>query len=130
MQMRAQIRGASFFGRRALEHSRDLQYGEPLILMREPTNKADRNAIKVLEILGKPIGYVAREVAADVAPRMDRGEFWLADVLRASYTTFRAGRPRMTYPVVLLRRTRERIRTIVDEPSDHAWKDWVDRDSY
>jgi HIRAN domain len=117
MQMRAQIRGAGLFGRRAIERSRNLRFDERLILSREPTNPTDRNAIILTEMFThQSVGYVAREVAASVAPCLDRGELWLAAVLRASHTIYRAGRPRITYPVALLWR-------LVETDFDADWQE-------
>jgi hypothetical protein len=113
-QVRAQIRGAALFGRRAVERSRRLRYGELLILRRGPANW-----IQVLETTSKPVGFVAQEVAADLAPRMDN-EIWLAGVLIASTTIFRAGRPRITYPVALLWRRTPRI---IERDYDEIWQD-------
>jgi hypothetical protein len=53
-------------------------------LEREPDNPADRNAVKVI-VVEKPwknthVGYVARIVAAKIAPRMDSGNFAWTDV--------------------------------------------------
>ena len=47
-----------------------------LVLMREPANPADTNAIICCDIDGISIGYVARTAAAVVAPDMDRGLHW------------------------------------------------------
>lgn len=43
-------------------------------LQREKSNSHDPNAIKVMGE-GRHIGYLSRQVAAEIAPRMDRGEF-------------------------------------------------------
>jgi HIRAN domain-containing protein len=42
--------------------------GERLLLEPEPTNRRDKNAIKVCRIDGEHIGYLPREVAERVAP--------------------------------------------------------------
>lgn len=73
----AQIRGAQYLpGGRA--RARALHWGERLILLREKENAFDPNAIILLNILGKPVGWVAKEIAARLAPRLDSGEVWLA----------------------------------------------------
>ncbi|EIN11511.1 hypothetical protein PUNSTDRAFT_111629 [Punctularia strigosozonata HHB-11173 SS5] len=46
--------------------------GEQVRLVREPSNKYDRNAIKVCNIAGAQIGHLPRQVAAKLAPLMDR----------------------------------------------------------
>src|SRR5215469_7870560 len=110
MQVRAQIRGAGLFGRQGIERSRRLEPGERLILSREPANPADRNAIVLSNMLTcQPVGYVAREVAADVAPSMDQGDLWMAGVLNPSRVIHRAGRLRITLPVALLWRETRKI---------------------
>lgn len=51
---------------------------QPLLLIREPSNPKDGAAIRVCDLGGLPCGYVAREDAAWLAPRIDAGEMWLA----------------------------------------------------
>lgn len=46
---------------------------DPLTLIREPLNPKDKNAIKVL-FNNKPLGYVSKEIATDLAPLIDKGE--------------------------------------------------------
>jgi HIRAN domain len=55
--------------------------GRPLELRREPDNEHDPNAIAVLAG-GERIGWVPRELAAEIAPQLDRGSPWSAVVLR------------------------------------------------
>ena len=52
--------------------------GQPLIMMREPTNPVDTNAILMLDLKGRFGAYMGKEFAALLAPRMDAGEVWLA----------------------------------------------------
>ncbi|KAI0356200.1 hypothetical protein OH77DRAFT_1423798 [Trametes cingulata] len=47
--------------------------GEEVILVREPHNKYDRNAIQVKNIGGTQVGHIPRQVAAKLAPLMDSG---------------------------------------------------------
>ncbi len=47
--------------------------GDSLKLVREPRNKFDKNAVKVLTEDGKQIGYLNKHVAAEIAPRLDKG---------------------------------------------------------
>jgi hypothetical protein len=85
MNIRSVIRGASLFNRgRAV--LRSLTPNQPLLLVREPTNPVDPNAVIVRTLMGEESGYVAREHAARIAPDMDRGIMWMAKVL---------GRPRI-----------------------------------
>jgi hypothetical protein len=55
--------------------------GAPLDLRRDPGNPHDPNAIAVLAG-GAQVGWVPREVAADLAPELDAGKPWSAVVLR------------------------------------------------
>ncbi|HEX2413002.1 MAG TPA: HIRAN domain-containing protein [Solirubrobacteraceae bacterium] len=55
--------------------------GSPLGLRRDPANPHDANAIAVLAG-GEQIGWVPRELAAEIAPELDAGEPWSAIVLR------------------------------------------------
>jgi hypothetical protein len=55
--------------------------GRPLELRREPGNEHDPNAIAVLAG-GEQVGWVPRELAAEIAPQLDRGASWSAIVLR------------------------------------------------
>jgi hypothetical protein len=57
--------------------------GRPLALRRDPGNPHDPNAIAVhLAGGGEQVGWVPREVAADIAPELDAGRPWSAAVLR------------------------------------------------
>ena len=55
--------------------------GRPLELRRDPANAHDPNAIMVLAE-SEQVGWVPRELAAELAPRLDAGEAWSAIVLR------------------------------------------------
>jgi hypothetical protein len=55
--------------------------GRPLELRRDPGNEHDPNAIAVLAG-GEQVGWVPRELAAEIAPQLDRGASWSAIVLR------------------------------------------------
>ncbi|KAF8678664.1 HIRAN protein [Rhizoctonia solani] len=46
--------------------------GEQVALVREPTNKYDRNAIQVMNIGMRQVGHIPRQVAANLAPLIDR----------------------------------------------------------
>nr|XP_022335215.1 helicase-like transcription factor [Crassostrea virginica] len=46
---------------------------EMVALEREPQNKYDRNAIKVVNVVRQQVGHIKREMAAALAPVMDRG---------------------------------------------------------
>jgi hypothetical protein len=54
----------------------DLVEGAELTLEREAHNPYDPNAIMVKDpATGEHLGYVAKEVAVDLAPEMDAGKF-------------------------------------------------------
>ena len=55
--------------------------GAELRLERDPGNPHDRNAVRVL-VAGEQLGWVPRELAVDLAPKLDAGEPWSALVLR------------------------------------------------
>jgi hypothetical protein len=55
--------------------------GRPLELRRDPGNEHDPNAVMVLAG-GEQLGWVPRELAAEIAPQLDRGAMWSAVVLR------------------------------------------------
>jgi len=55
--------------------------GRPLELRRDPANEHDPNAVAVLAG-GQQVGWVPRELAAEIAPQLDRGSPWSAVVLR------------------------------------------------
>lgn len=56
--------------------------GRALALRRDPGNAHDPNAIAVLTDAGAQVGWVPRELAAELAPELDAGRPWSAVVLR------------------------------------------------
>jgi hypothetical protein len=57
--------------------------GQPLLLRRDPGNAHDPNAIEVHPAGGgDQVGWVPRELAAELAPELDSGRAWAAVVLR------------------------------------------------
>lgn len=57
--------------------------GRPLALRRHPANPHDPSAIAVLSGAGgAQVGWVPRELAAEMAPDLDAGRAWSAIVLR------------------------------------------------
>jgi hypothetical protein len=80
------LRTASVAG--AAQHHDDVLQGEdvvpgaPLALRRDPANPHDEHAIAVLAPGGGQLGWVPRELAAEIAPRLDAGEPWSAVLLR------------------------------------------------
>ena len=73
----APVRGATFRIKEQPEVKEiieSLRAEEEVTLQREPDNRFDENAIKVLADGGRWfIGYVGKEFAADIAPDMDNG---------------------------------------------------------
>ena len=59
------------FRRDCQEGIEPLSPGDPVMLVREPTNPKDRNAIMVLSPTDELIGYVPAPVAATLAPILD-----------------------------------------------------------
>jgi hypothetical protein len=62
--------------------SEEASPGSALTLRREPGNEHDPSAIAVRTASGAQLGWVPREVAAQVAPGLDAGRPWAAVVLR------------------------------------------------
>jgi hypothetical protein len=56
--------------------------GRPLALRRDRENEHDPNAIAVDVPGGDQVGWVPRELAAELAPELDAGRAWAAVVLR------------------------------------------------
>jgi hypothetical protein len=56
--------------------------GRPLELRRDPDNPHDPNAIAVHAGDGEQVGWVPREIAAELAAELDAGAPWSAVVLR------------------------------------------------
>ncbi|RLF67188.1 MAG: hypothetical protein DRN26_02835, partial [Thermoplasmata archaeon] len=54
-----------------------------LKLVRQPDNKYDSNAIAVLSC-NVHVGYLPREIAQELAPRMDKGEWFQCFVIDSS----------------------------------------------
>jgi hypothetical protein len=67
--------GTTFEGREALLPGRKI--GEVLVLLREPQNQYDVNAVAVYSAGGQ-IGYVGKTMAHLLAPHIDAGEKWEA----------------------------------------------------
>lgn len=81
MEVSAILRGLSFRPPEAKAYANTLTEGDPLLIEREPSNQFDPNAIKVLSPEGSiHIGYVAKEIAVELAPMMDEGRFFSCSV--------------------------------------------------
>jgi hypothetical protein len=90
--IRTKIKGVSYRnpdGSRRQKIIRDRCHaGDALLLVREPNNPVDQNAIQISRIVCKEnrhileeqLGYVSRELAEDLAPRMDAGSQMFAKI--------------------------------------------------
>jgi hypothetical protein len=81
MRLVSEIRGPLLISREARRTYRSLSSSQPLLMKREPNNPVDRNAIILMTLFAQPVGYMAREHAAIVAPMMDKGAVLLCRVL-------------------------------------------------
>ena len=77
----AGVAGAGRFHADALRVA-DAAPGRTLTLRRDAANEHDANAIAVDAPGGDQLGWVPREVAAELAPDLDAGRVWSAVVLR------------------------------------------------
>jgi single-stranded-DNA-specific exonuclease len=72
------VAGVTFEGRQTIIQS--LSPGQPLVLQREPSNPHDPHAVKVLKDDGQQVGYLSARVAARLAPTIDSGVRYSANV--------------------------------------------------
>ena len=77
----AGVAGAARFHDDVLQSAGALP-GAALTLRRDPGNEHDPNAVAVLASGGEQLGWVPREVAAELAGDLDAGRPWSAVVLR------------------------------------------------
>lgn len=68
---KTKIAGLSFRPRGIKAEVASLKEGDAVDLVRDPSNTNDPNAIKIMATNGTWLGYVSREVAAQLAPMMD-----------------------------------------------------------
>jgi uncharacterized tellurite resistance protein B-like protein len=73
------VAGARYEGRPALIE-RHARTGAPVYLVRDPGNRYSRNAVEVRTSSGHQIGFVPEEDAADVAPLLDAGHPYIAQI--------------------------------------------------
>ena len=77
--------------------SEDVRPGRPLELRRDPDNEHDPNAIAVYPADGgDQVGWVPRELAAELAPALDAGEPHAAVILREQRASPRDPRTGLT----------------------------------
>ena len=75
------VAGAGRHHAEAIASSEAAAPGSPLELRRDPGNEHDPNAIAV-HAGGEQVGWVPRDLAAELAPLIDDGQAWSAVVLR------------------------------------------------
>jgi hypothetical protein len=88
----AGVAGAAAHHADALEEP---ELGAALSLRRDPRNEHDANAIQVLAA-GRQVGWVPRELAAELAPEIDAGRAWSAVALREQRASPRDPRTGLT----------------------------------
>ncbi|MBQ6395373.1 MAG: DEAD/DEAH box helicase, partial [Atopobiaceae bacterium] len=71
--------GVTFEGRQGVAER--LAPGEELFVMRDPDNPYDPNAIALVTMMGEQVGFLRRQIAAHIAPLMDGGVCYRAEVL-------------------------------------------------
>ena len=91
----AGVAGAARFHDDVLQ-SPQVAPGATLTLRRDPANPHDPNAVAVLAPDGRQLGWVPRELAADVARGLDAGRPWSALVLRERRSSPRDPRTGLT----------------------------------
>jgi hypothetical protein len=89
--------------------------GSALVLRRDRENEYDANAVAVETTGGEVLGFVPRELAAEIAPSLDRGDAWSALVLREQRATPRDPRTGLT---MLLASVRELHLRVLPVPRD------------
>jgi hypothetical protein len=92
----AGVAGASRHHAEALAIEDRARPGEPLDLRRDPGNEHDPNAIAVHARGGERLGWVPREIAAELASELDAGRPWSALVLREQRASPRDPRSGLT----------------------------------
>jgi HIRAN domain-containing protein len=92
----AGVAGASAHHGEALADEERARPGDALELRRDPGNEHDPNAIAVFAVGGDQVGWVPREIAAEIAPAIDAGEPWSALVLREQRASPRDPRTGLT----------------------------------
>ena len=67
--IQAKVVGVSFEGRQTVVAQ--LREGEKVLLVRDPHNPYDRNAVKVVLQNGQQFGFLDRYLAATISPQLD-----------------------------------------------------------
>jgi hypothetical protein len=107
----ASVAGAGRHHAQALADEDAVAPGRALTLRRDPANEHDPNAIAVhAGDGGEQLGWVPREVAAEVAPDLDRGRPWTAIALRERRASPRDPRTGLTMLLAPARAIELRVR--------------------
>src|SRR5687768_9157194 len=78
--MQAALNGVNFRPSEIRDIVKALNPGDELTLERDAENAYDSNAIKVLSEEGAFLGFVEKDVAAELAPKLDAGETFTVTV--------------------------------------------------
>ena len=70
--------GVTFEGRQAVVSA--LTAGEELVVVRDADNPSDANAIALRTLSGAQVGFLRRQIARELAPRLDGGVHYIAHV--------------------------------------------------
>jgi single-stranded-DNA-specific exonuclease len=89
--------GVSYGGRQKIVSQ--LKMGETVFLVRDPDNLYDRNAIRVILVDERQVGFVNRDLAAKLAPILDQCE----GVLRATVAALTGGYAPFSFRGALIR---------------------------
>ena len=80
----SKIAGVTFDNRQELIEelydSGQLNVGQQLILVRDRYNRYDNNAVAVMHPSNRQLGFLSKDVASNVAPKMDRGTRYVVEV--------------------------------------------------
>jgi len=107
----ASVAGAARHHAQALADEHAVAPGRPLTLRRDPGNEHDPNAIAVHAEGGvAQLGWVPREVAAELAPALDAGRPWAAIALRERRASPRDPRTGLTMLLAPARAIELRVR--------------------
>jgi HIRAN domain-containing protein len=90
------VAGVAGAGRHHAEALAGVAPGAPLELRRDAANEHDPNAIALDAPGGAQVGWVPRDLAAEIAPELDAGARWAAVVLREQRPSPREPRTGLT----------------------------------
>ena len=76
---------------RLLRHCRP---GQKLMLVREPNNKWDKNAVAICLTTGERLGYISRDIAERLSEDLDRGVKMEAEISELTGGGFFSGKER------------------------------------